>query len=113
MVGEGKIKLERLRDQKKHDECVELFASVEGSAVGQLFAVLQWIYSRVRFLNEVVHKWDATLQEDEISMRALEDRIRDLRAPFQSTLEAVVQSVSIEQQIFLTHQMYPGILCPI
>ena len=82
----------------------------EQKCVGHVFAVLQWIYSRVKFLGDVVKKWDETLREDEAIMRDLEARIKDLRAPFQSTLEAIVRSVGIEHQIFLTHQMYPGIL---
>ncbi len=105
-LGSGTIKLERLKDQKKHDDALEL-KNPAGKTVGVLHLTLQWIYSRVKFLADVVRKWDDTIHEDEVAMHELEQKIQDLRAPFQNTLEAVVQSVGIEHQIFMTHQMYP------
>ena len=106
ILGEGAIKFDRLKDQKKHEEGIEIRG--KDASVGTIFVVLQWIYSKVRFLSDVVRKWDETLKEDETALHDLEEKIKDLRAPFQSTLDAVMQSVGIEQQIFLTHQMYPG-----
>lgn len=105
-IGEGKITLTRLIDQKKHEEWIELMQN--GNQVGQLFGLLQWIYSKVLFLSDVVKKWEETIREDETYMQDLEKKLKALRSPFQSTLEAVVQSVGIEHQILLTHSMYPG-----
>jgi len=107
-IGETQIKLDRLRDQKKHEETLEFISKEKlDHPIGGLFSEIQWIYSRVKFLNDVVKKWDTALQEDEATMGELEERLKDLRLPFQNTLEAIVQSISVQQQIFLTHQMYP------
>ena len=100
------IKLDRLKDQKKHDDSIEIRGK-DNKLIGTIYVTLQWIYSRVKFLGDVMHKWEEALTEDETTMHELEGRIKDLKLPFQSTLEAVVQSVGIEHQIFLTHQMYP------
>eukprot|EP00826_Nyctotherus_ovalis_P065073 TRINITY_DN9557_c0_g1_i2.p1 TRINITY_DN9557_c0_g1~~TRINITY_DN9557_c0_g1_i2.p1 ORF type:complete len:166 (-),score=18.10 TRINITY_DN9557_c0_g1_i2:489-986(-) len=106
-IGEGAVNLEHFRDQKKHDEGIVLRNEKE-IAVGQIYLNLQWLHSRVKFMEDAVKKWEQTLNHDRDLMQKLEVRIRDLRAPFQNALENVVQSVSIQHQIYLSHQMYPG-----
>jgi len=84
-------------------------SSDKGSVNGQVYVNLQWLYSRVEFMEDTVKKWEQALSQDKNLMLELEMKIRDLRAPFQNALESVVQSVSIQHQIYLSHQMYPGI----
>ena len=107
-MGTGQVTLDRLKDQKKHEDSIEIV--FKGNLVGRVQAVLQWIYSKVRFLDDVLKKWDETLAEDEVALHELEAKLHALRAPFESTLDAVVQSIGIEQQILLTHRIYPGML---
>ena len=108
IMGEGNINLEHLKDQKKHEESI-VIRDRDGKVVTQLYLTLQWMYSRVKFLEDTIKVWEATLNKDKADMQKLESIINDLRAPFQEKLEEVVQSLSLQHQIYLTYQMYPGI----
>ena len=76
IIGEIQIPISRLSDQYKHDEWFDLMDIHGNLGAGRIHLSLNWIYSRVKYLVDVVKKWDDHIHmqyEDKI------DREKDLK----------------------------------
>lgn len=64
--GYCQFRLQELRDQMKHDQWIELFDKKTGEKVqGRIRLMLQWVFSKVKYLQEYLKKWDDTLDADQ------------------------------------------------
>ena len=62
ILGEVKIPLGKLKDQQKHEDWFDLFDRNGHLVGGKLHLNLQWLFSRIKFLNDVARKWDDNIR---------------------------------------------------
>ena len=58
LLGELRIPLQKLKDQEIHEELFELSDRNGHLVGGKLQLQLYWIFSRVKYLNDLTRKWD-------------------------------------------------------
>ena len=86
-----------LRDQERHDELFDLH-DIRGHPVsGKIHIILQWIHSRVKYLSDIVKKWDNHINAQIEDKTDFERDLETLYQPFQglsklSALTPVTQS---------------------
>ena len=67
----------------KHDQWLDLVDRKTGQqAQGRVRLMLQWVYSKVKYLQEYLKKWDETLEADAKDKEAIESFINQLESPF-------------------------------
>jgi hypothetical protein len=81
ITGQTLIPMGKLRDQQRHEEWFDLFDKSGVGTRGRVKLSLQWIHSRVKYLVDVVAKWDEHIKMQD------EDRVeyeRDLQVLYEA-----------------------------
>lgn len=87
VLGEVSIPISRLKDQYRHDEIFDL-QDLNGHPVsGKIHLVLQWIHSRVKYLSDVVRKWDDHIRSQIEDKTDFERDLFTLYEPFRGLLK--------------------------
>lgn len=87
VLGEIVIPVSRLRDQYRHDELFDL-QDLSGRPVsGKIHLVLQWIHSRVKYLSDVIKKWDDHIRTQIEDKAEYERDLAILYEPFKGLLK--------------------------
>ena len=91
--GEVEIPLSILKDQMKYDQYFPL-KNIDGSKKGEktlenpkeyygkIHLSLQWIWSKVKYLEDIIQQWKDILAVDQKELQALEDQLTKLKKPF-------------------------------
>ena len=58
LLGEIRVPLAKLKDQQIHEELCDLFDRNGHLVGGKISLSLHWIFSKVKYLNDVARKWD-------------------------------------------------------
>jgi len=86
VLGEVIIPVSRLKDQYRHDELFDLHG-INGQPVsGKVHLVLHWIHSRVKYLSDVVRKWDEHIRAQFEDKSDFEKDLQTLYEPFKGLL---------------------------
>jgi len=81
VIGTAEVNLEQLRDQMKHDFYLDI-KDLSGKPTGRVHLGLAWVYSRVKYYQDIIWQWENTLNYDKLQLQKLEDRLQNLRSPF-------------------------------
>ena len=87
VLGEVTIPVRRLRDQYRHDELFDLHDPRGHPTSGKIHLVLQWIHSRVKYLEDVVKKWDDHIRSQIEDKADFERDLNTLYEPFKGILQ--------------------------
>ena len=88
IIGELQIPISRLKDQYKHDEWFDLMDNHGNLGAGRIHLSLHWIYSRVKYLADVVKKWDDHINMQHEDKIDFEKDLRILYEPFPKLAKA-------------------------
>lgn len=88
-VGEASIDLGSLRDQREHEGWYELKGRAGGFSQGRIRLKVQWIWSKSRYLKEVLREWEGIYDEDQKTVLGLTNALETLKAPFQTSRETL------------------------
>ena len=81
--GEVSIPLSSLRDQMKNDKYYPLSRNGEYSGKnGKIHLSLQWIWSKTKYLEDIIKQWKEVLDSDQKELVSLEDQLAQLKKPF-------------------------------
>lgn len=86
MLGEVIIPVSRLKDQYRHDELFDLQDMSGHPVSGKIHLSLQWIHSRVKYLTDVVRKWDDHIRSQIEDKQDFERDLATLYEPFRGLL---------------------------
>mmetsp|Transcript_19015 Transcript_19015/g.13812 ORF Transcript_19015/g.13812 Transcript_19015/m.13812 type:complete len:100 (-) Transcript_19015:718-1017(-) len=75
------VQVINLEDQQKHDEWFDLFDRND-QVLGRLRVKVQWIYSQVRYIEDLLQQWQVTLQHDVEVKKQFEQSIKEMESPF-------------------------------
>ena len=83
LEGQLSIPLRLLQDQMKHDQ----FFDLQGPKMnqpwqGRIHLGLQWIWSKSRYLEEVISQWQENIDTDKQELEHLTKQLNKLREPF-------------------------------
>ena len=111
--GEVTISLALLRDQMKYDQFFLLSQSPEGSIKkqGRIHLCLQWIWSKTKYLEEILKQWKEVLDIDQNELANLEQQLAALKKPFGHLEKANEWSVREERSVstkFAAGSLEPG-----
>jgi hypothetical protein len=76
------VPLESLRDQLKHEEVFPLNFMDGKASDARLQCTLQWIHSNIKFLTDVIKKWDASIADQKIKKREYVESLNIIYEPF-------------------------------
>lgn len=79
LIGKIIIQVNGFKDQLKHDEWFDL----ERNQGGRLHLNIQWIHSKVKFLSDVVEKWNEHIKIQEEDLFDYERDLEVIYEPFQ------------------------------
>ena len=88
-MGEVSVDLGTLRDQREHEGWFELKGRAGGSAQGRIRLKVQWIWSKSRYLKEILREWEEVYGEDQKTAVSLTTALETLKAPFQTSRETL------------------------
>ena len=88
-IGKLMIPLSKLSDQNKHEDWFNMYEKDGILSKTQLFLSLHWVHSRVKFLSEIVRKWDEHVQLEEEEIKFFQEDLYTLYQPF-SRLRKVI-----------------------
>lgn len=87
-IGTAFVPLKVLVDQIKHNEEFSLLDPDEpNKSQGSLSLELQWIWSRVRYLQDITEDWKNIIQEDKDHVESLTVQLNKLKKPFEKEIE--------------------------
>lgn len=78
----SEISLENLSDQTKHDETIQMKNNEGRLTQCRLHLSLQWIHSKVKYLTNVMQKWDHHIWEERKNHESYIADIDTLYSPF-------------------------------
>lgn len=97
VLGEIIIPVSRLKDQYRHDELFDLH-DISGHPVsGKIHLSLQWIHSRVKYLNDVVRKWDDHIRSQIEDKADFERDLATLYEPFKGLVNLRNKTSQVRQ----------------
>lgn len=76
------IPLDSLRDQLKHEEVFPLNFMDGRASDARLQCTLQWIHSNVKFLTDVIKKWDASIEDQKTKKKDYIESLNIIYEPF-------------------------------
>lgn len=81
--GQVSIPLKFLRDQMKHDQFFDLQGPKPNMQwQGRIHLGLQWIWSKAKYLEEVITQWQENIEMDKQELDHLNKQLAKLREPF-------------------------------
>jgi hypothetical protein len=85
-LGQVRIPLSLLKNQMKHEQWFKLTGRKAGELwQGSIQLGLQWIWSRSRYLAEVVKQWEENIDLDKTEVEMLQAQLKKLQDPFTIT----------------------------
>lgn len=82
-LGNVKIPLISVLDQLKHEQFFPLLnINGENKTQGKILLEIQWIWSKVRYLQTIVSDWEKVINEDNETVESLQVQLEKLRKPF-------------------------------
>lgn len=94
--GQVSIPLKFLRDQMKHDQFFDLQGPKPNMQwQGRIHLGLQWIWSKAKYLEEVITQWQENIEMDKQELDHLNKQLAKLREPFGGL---VVQEELVKKQ---------------
>lgn len=94
LIGKIIIQVNGFKDQLKHDEWFDL----ERNQGGRLHLNIQWIHSKVKFLSDVVEKWNEHIKIQEEDLFDYERDLEVIYEPFQG-LSQLYKGGSVKKQV--------------
>jgi hypothetical protein len=83
LEGQLSIPLKLLQDQMKHDQFFDLQGPKPNQPwQGRIHLGLQWIWSKARYLEEVISQWQENIDTDKQELEHLNKQLKKLREPF-------------------------------
>lgn len=82
--GEVNLPVDQLADQSNHEGNLDLQTASGGPASGTISLNLQWIHSTVKYLKEIILRWDDHIQTTFADMRDYETDLKALYEPFRT-----------------------------
>lgn len=82
-IGKISVPLSVLNDQLKHEQYFTLQAETEGEKwQGKVCLELQWIWSKVKYYQDIMQEWENILNADQEKLENLKTQLERLRKPF-------------------------------
>lgn len=94
LIGKINIQVNAFRDQLKHDEWFDL----ERNQGGRLHLNVQWIHSKVKFLSDVVDKWNDHIKIQEEDLFDYEKDLEVIYEPFKG-LQGLFRGSNIKKSV--------------
>lgn len=83
-LGETNLPVNQLHDQAVHAGIVGLQESSGNPTNGKIDLSLQWIHSSVKYLTEVLNRWDEHIQQANIELGDYQTDLKALYEPFRT-----------------------------
>ena len=81
-IGKLSIPIKEFEDQQMHNEWYFLNSETGGKVSAKLNLEIQWIWSKVKYLKEIVTQWNKIIAEDKDKIESLKIQLNKLKRPF-------------------------------
>ena len=99
-LGKVSIPLNALVDQLKHEQYFTLFGENESDKwQGRICLELQWIWSKVKYLKDIISEWEKIIEEDKETVHSLNTQLAKIKKPF-SYLTELPSKNKLQTSIF-------------
>lgn len=95
--GQVSIPLSLLADQLKHEQYFSLVSEKGEGFQGKVLLELQWIWSKVRYLEDIIEQYEKFVKEDKERIENLYGQLNKLKKPFAHVIEYNATSMTVEK----------------
>ena len=112
------IPLGSLRDQLRHEENFPLMFMDGRPSDARLSCTLQWIHSNVKFLSDVIKKWDQSIEEQQKKKKDYTESLNIIYEPFDNLRPLQIRDdpqvayKAPNEELFRAPKMEPGFSQP-